>query len=214
MPAFLCNPRNVLDAEDYGSRVVFAVDQAAAEVAATQGRFADYDADEFEWYVTRRPEWDKYESTGFGTQEMVDEGWRVPCWHCEHNVNREDEEGNPVDRGPVVVVGEFAYCDQKCRDAELSRHAAYQARKEAAIAKAKDLLGDEIEILYASGASRHGWCECKEPDFPGNVDFKFPGSLGTASGCPWCNGFGCERRDIEAWTKWRKSKQKGPEDGE
>jgi hypothetical protein len=209
MPAYLCNPKDAYDEEDYGSRVVFAGDQTAAEVAARLGQFGDGNADEFDWDVKPEPRYDHYESTGFGLQEMVDEGWRVACSHCDHNVNdedREDEHGNPVERGPPIVERDDAYCDQKCVDAASQRWQRGRERKAATIAKAKSLLGDDIEIVYASGASKLGQCSCQEPDYPGYVEFTFPGSQGKAECCPWCETCIREARDADAWKVWRKSR--------
>ncbi|MCP4782791.1 MAG: hypothetical protein GY903_01025 [Fuerstiella sp.] len=186
---------------DIGATVVFApsILHAAAEFT-----------DELAFFeFSHRPEWDKYEATGFTCQAMVEEGWTVPCRFCEQDVNDEyDRDGELRDPTEPVYDKRNAYCSQQCKDAQAAVWHEYAKRKALTSAVAIVLFGPDIDITYASGSSRSGWCKCKqEPHLSGMVEFRFPGSKGKVNGCPHCRQFGVTRRDLAAWKTWRKLPQ-------
>lgn len=197
MPAFLVNPKN--DGEDFDyPDVVFAADADAVKRRIEEVDDAEY----FE--ITRKPMWDKYESTGMTTADKLAEGWWFECGHCGRNTTADGRYDEEEDADTVPVVeGTLVYCSEKCQQSEHEDRKFRRERKELTERIAKERLGPEIAIEYASGSGRHGGCVCETPEYPGYVDLRFPGGLGSVSGCPHCNRYHVQHRDCLAWEAWR-----------
>lgn len=191
-----------LDENPYerGDRVIFAKDLGNAKL------LIDEDCET----VIREPRYDKYESSGFGAKEKNEEGWQIPCYYCENIIGKENysEDGALVKQG-IVTFSEknkdIAYCSRKCQKEQIEEWNRNKKQKTLTLQKTKELFGEKngFNIVEISGNSKASSCKCESPQYPGHVEFKFPGSLGVAHGCPHCQSFHCQVRDVDAWKKWR-----------
>lgn len=136
------------------------------------------------------------------------------CGRKMHSDYIETSDGEELP--PRIVISrkipDMVFCSRRCAIREENRIRNVEKRRRKTIARALDVWGHGITVLYASGDSRSGLCKCDREairtEYPGYVSFTFPGSLGDASGCPWCVQLGVQHRDVEAWNLYRLSRER------
>jgi hypothetical protein len=101
-----------------------------------------------------------------------DQGWWMPCNHCEEQLydDDEDDDGNPRQ---IVYDGQHAYCDQGCKDARDREIAEHNAKGEAFKAKVLEARPDLTFTKWSIG-----W-----PRVTQTAEFTFPGSQYGGSVC-------------------------------
>jgi len=137
------------------------------------------------------------------------------CGTCFREMHEEylNDEGDEIPYTISISTKlDEVFCSRLCR-CKAEKHARQiEHRKRRTICRAVQVLGLSIRITSASGDTRSGWCKCDlekmRTEYPGYVDFRFPGGQYGCCGCPWCAQWGVAICDTEAWHKWRFDERK------
>lgn len=130
------------------------------------------------------------------------------CYREMHDGYLDDHSGDEISYTiSVSTVLDEVFCSGRCRRKAEKHARQIEHRKRRTICRAVQVLGPSILIKYASGEFRSGWCKCDlekmRTDYPGYVEFRWPGCKYSSCGCPWCGQWGVSKCDTEAWHKWR-----------
>ncbi len=149
--------------------------------------------------------------TALEMKDKIQSGlWWQECGYClreMHDGYLEDDGDEIPYTISVSTKLDDVFCSRRCRCKAEKKARQVARRKRRTICRAVKVLGPSIRITYASGDTRSGWCKCDlekmRTDYPGYVEFKFPGGKYSSSGCPWCGQWGVSNCDTEAWHQWR-----------
>jgi len=152
-------------------------------------------------------------TTAIEMKELILSGeWSQECqcgreMYSDYLIARDDNYDEIPYTISISTKLDEVFCSRRCRCKAEKRARQIEHRKRRTIGRAVRVLGPSIRISYASGETRSGWCKCDfdkmRTEYPGFVEFKFPGSKYSSCGCPWCGQWGVPNGDKEAWHKWR-----------
>lgn len=144
--------------------------------------------------LKRTPAWDEFAELGYVPPlELLRAGWRLPCWHCDREIDADDGLED------VTSSMRAVFCGQACFDAWTARRAEIHARKER-LAKIAAECWPWAEISSAFNGSP-GTCKCFGDDHE-NVAARLTFAGARVNNNHFCLGCGkltiC-RGDYKAW---------------
>lgn len=164
--------------------------QFATTNVAARRQGADEIGTEFNMVSCKRLPWaDKYAGKPIPDSAYIENGWWFECATC---CDRVDDE-TPA---PVFAM-DLVFCCEKCHAEEVADREAAAARKQEVIdALLAKFPG--VEVIYASNH-----------EVQRKASFRFPGGLDPVT---WVLGEDTvlvTRRDLVAWSNWRREKSRG-----
>jgi hypothetical protein len=144
-------------------------------------------------WAERAPQFDRYAPGPVPIAVLLSAGWWFECGYCGHRVSEDGcddcrDEGH--DAAPVVL--DQVYCNERCRDLEVARHAEHKRRE----AECRVRGRAEVVRRWPDATVISVW---PSPEYVAQIDFTFPGGLGRVRWDEGSEHVYVEKRDVEAW---------------